>query len=116
MNRLQRREFFRNMRLKNIPKDVAQVYYDAIDANQRSPNEEIFDGDTVEINVDQIKSGVNYKRMSEEYREFIESSSSRQFKAVVLENKLVSLEGVGKWLFWQGDLMKCKPESEVEQE
>ena len=48
--------------------------------------------------------------MNEEYKDFIESADSKKFKAVVLENRLVSLEGVGKWLFWQGDLKKCEPE------
>lgn len=110
MNRVQRREFFREARMKNIPRDVAQVYYDVIEANQRAPDEEILDGDTVEIKVEQIKAGVNYNRMNEEYKDFIESADSKKFKAVVLENRLVSLEGVGKWLFWQGDLKKCEPE------
>ena len=116
MNRIQRREFFRQARLRNIPKDVAQVYYDAIEANQRAPDEEIFNGDTVEINVEQITSGVNYYRMNEEYKNFVESSAEKKFKAVVLENRLVSLEGIGKWLFWQGDLKKCEPDAEEKQE
>lgn len=114
MNRVQRREFFREARLKNIPKDVAQVYYDVIEANQRAPDEEILDGDTVEIKVEQITSGVNYYRMNEEYKNFVESSVSKKFKAIVLKNRLVSLEGVGKWLFWQGDLKKCEPEETQE--
>lgn len=114
MNREQRRQFFRNARIKNIPKDVAQVYYDAIEANERSPDEEIFNGDTVEVNVDRITSGANYYRMNEQYKEFVESSASKEFKAEVLQNGLVKLEGVDKWLFWQGDLKKCEPEENEE--
>lgn len=106
MNRAQRREFFREARLKNIPKDVAQVYFDAIEANQRAPDKEICTGDTVLVNSEQIMSNVNYERMNDEYKRFVESAKGKEFKAIVLENNLVSLDGVEKWLFWQGDLIK----------
>ena len=107
MNRIERRQFFRNARLKGVPKGAAQVYYEAIEATQRSPTNDIDEGMKVKINVDQIKRNVNYHRMIDEYKEFIESSRDKEFIAHI-QNGLVRLEGVAKWLFWSGDLIGCE--------
>ena len=107
MNRAERRQFFRKARLEGIPKGAAQVYYEAIEANQRSPTNDIEDGAKVKINVDQITGNKNYHRMIDEYKEFVEEARDREFIAHI-QNGLVRLEGVAKWLFWAGDLISCE--------
>lgn len=106
MNRAERRDFFRRTRLAGLPKGYAQMYLDAIEANERLPTE-IQDGTKVKINVDQITNGKNYYRMLDEYKEFVESSRDKVFTAY-MDERFVRLDGAGKWRFWAGDLIICE--------
>lgn len=74
----------------------------------------ICDGDSVILNVDQIVSRKDYQRMQEEYRQFVESSRNKAFIAHPHRERadgfsaLIELEGVEKWLFWYGDLIRVE--------
>lgn len=74
----------------------------------------ICDGDSVILDVDQIVSRKDYQRMQEEYRQFVESSRNKVFIAHSHRERadgfsaLIELEGVEKWLFWYGDLIRVK--------
>lgn len=77
-------------------------------------DKKVCDGDSVILNVAQIVARKDYSRMQEEYRQFVESSRNKVFIAHPHRERLdgfsalIELEGVEKWLFWYGDLIKIE--------
>ena len=77
-------------------------------------NDVIHDGDLVVLNVAQIMARKDYSCKQKEYRKFVEQSRNVVFVANPYHERpdgfsaLVELDGVEKWLFWYGDLVKVE--------
>ena len=110
MNREQRRTFVKKAQSRGIDKATAQNYAEIIgnDTGPHTPRQEIVEGEKVKLNVESIKSRKNYERMSDLYKEFINSNTDTIFTAHVERPTLISFVEEPKWLFWCGDLTKVK--------
>ena len=76
---------------------------------------EFNEGDKVMLNMFAIQTRLNYSKMNEGYKKFVEESDGKVF-TVHFEhdnNKLVTLLENPKWLFWCGDLIKVDGNIEV---
>lgn len=77
-------------------------------------NDVIADGDSVVLNTNQIMGRKDYTRKQESYRSFVEQSQGKIFVAHPYRKNpdgfsaLYELDGVDRWLFWYGDLMKVE--------
>lgn len=114
MNREDRRALKKRLRDKDsrtLAADILKNLGDEID-------KKICDGDLVILNVKQIMARKDYSRMQEEYRQFVESSRDKVFVARSHRKRpdgfsaLIELDGVEKWLFWYGDLIRVKKHSD----
>lgn len=68
-------------------------------------------GDKVKINFDQISGRIDYLKLNENYRKFVEENKNTVFTAGNSLNagtarNLVSFVEDDTWLFWCGDLLK----------
>ena len=69
-------------------------------------------GDRVKLNVDAIRNGKDYDRLSDLYKKFVADHEDDEFTAIVDDGvgkygNLFSLkEDPAGWLFWSGDLIK----------
>lgn len=95
---------------REIARAYAEVVYnaDAIRLNgtgEHTPSKEFDDGESVQIDIDAIKSRQNYERMAKPYKQFIEDSAGKTYTVHIEENKLISLTEAPQWLFWSGDLL-----------
>lgn len=91
-----------------------ELYYD-FESNQYKLNETlpvINDGDRVKINFKRIISRNEYGRLQDKYREFVESNTDTVFYAKCRRKTkngfpiIIDLDGVERWSFWTGDLIK----------
>lgn len=75
----------------------------------------IHDGDRVTLNVDQIVGRKDFKSKQSGYQAFIKENRGRVFTARQYRSdhpggfqSLFELEEDRTWLFWYGDLIKCR--------
>lgn len=110
MGRAQKRKFVKAVKKKGLNKDVVEVLWQANGGNTFMPM--LYEGDRVRINLNKIKSRPGYGRLSDKYREFVESHENTVFtvardKKRTDRSTLVCLkEDPAGWLFWSGDLEK----------
>lgn len=110
MGRQQKRDFVKHTAKKGINKDVAEFYWNA--RTYGSAPVELNEGDHVKINIEAIKKHPDYNRLSETYREFVETHAANVFTVVYDERHkrnptIVTLaEDPFGWLFWTGNLIK----------
>lgn len=122
MNREQKRAFIRDARKRGIKKETAEAFIRAreIGLSKPSPPQHIKEGEPVILNVENIQARVNYNKMSDGYKSFVESSEGKIFTAHVERENLISLIEEPKWIFWSGDLIKIKtvnePSEDVQQD
>lgn len=102
MNRAERREFVKNVKKRDISKEVAEAYLTAKDLGIRNFDED----DKVRLNVKRIKSQKDYPKMNPRYREFVEANENTVFTVHNEREILVSLKEQPEWLFWSGNLIK----------
>lgn len=100
MNRKERREFVKRAQKRGIPKKTAEAYAKVREAGQFK------EGDKIKLNLSKIKTNVDYKRMSQKYRDFVEANEDTVFTAHIEKQTLVSLAENPEWLFWGGHLIK----------
>jgi len=121
MNREQKRKLERSARKGGLSANKAKLYAEIManadeirknGAGQVSPSQDIPEGTKVKLNVELIKSRQNYERMSQKYRELIESEeiSPNKYTAHVEASNMISLVELPNWLFWSGDLIICEDE------
>lgn len=112
MNREQKRAFVKKSKKQGISADVAKAYADIISngAGKTSPKQDIVEDERVKLNIETIKARQNYERMSDKYKEFVETNADTIFTAHVERPTLISLKEEPKWLFWCGDLIKVREE------
>jgi len=102
-------------RKRGLTKEQAEMleYYLKL---ENTPDDKLIDaGSKVKFKYEQIINGVDYKRLSQKYKDFVEKNKDKEF-TVLIENtkihnkyKLVSLvedKTDPKWLFWVGDLIR----------
>ena len=75
----------------------------------------IHDGDQVTLNVDQIVRRKDFKSKQQAYQAFVRENKGRVFTARQYRSdrpdgfqSLFELEEDRTWLFWYGDLIRCK--------
>ena len=115
MNREQKRDVVKKAKKKGIKESEAKAYANIISegAGTPTPAQDITEGEKIKLNVEAIKNRKNYKDMSKMYKEFVEANADTIFTAHVERKTLISLnENQNKWLFWCGDLIKVKEETE----
>lgn len=112
MNREQKRAFVKKAKKKGVGTDAAKAYAEIISsgAGEPSPKQEIVEAERVRLNIENLKARQNYERMSDKYKEFVETNANTIFTAHVEKPTLISLKEEPKWLFWCGDLIKVKEE------
>ena len=116
MNREQRRAFVKRAKKRGVKEAEAKTYASIISNGTGNHTEPIDfeEGDKAMLNIEAIKARKNYEKMSQKYREFVESNDGVQF-TVHKENKnLISFTEHPQWLFWSGDLLKADCEQVVE--
>lgn len=113
MNREQKRAFVKKAKKRGVSDDAAKAYAEIISngAGQTTPKQDIAEDEKVKLNIETIKTRQNYERMSNKYKEFVDSNADTVFTAHVERPTLISLKEEPKWLFWCGDLIKVKEES-----
>ena len=108
------RENRRALKKKLKDKGSRALAADVLESLGNEIDKKIRAGDLVTLNVDQIVTRKDYSRTQEEYRQFVESSRGKVFVAHPHREQpdgfsaLIELEGVEKWLFWYGDLIRVK--------
>ena len=108
MNREQKRAFVKKSKKRGVSADAAKAYAEIISngAGKTSPKQDIVEGEKVKLNIETIKARQNYEKMSDKYKEFVDSNADTVFTAHVERPTLISLKEEPKWLFWCGDLIK----------
>ncbi len=110
MNRENRRALkkkLRNKKLRTLAADVTSGIGD-------DTNNIIRDGDSVVLNVQQIMGRKDYPHMQDEYRKFVEENRNMVFVARPHHARsdgfsaIIELDGVEKWMFWYGDLLRVE--------
>ena len=102
LNREKRRKFAKEAKAKGIPKEYIDAYSTMLAS--KSDGDLIEDGMKVMGNVERV----NYESMHDRYKEFINQCDGQVFTAHVEDSGLVSLKESPEWLFWEGDLIKCR--------
>lgn len=106
MNRAQRRQAAKSGYVEKQVKlpelSVAEILKNR---TAMSPPNDINTGDKVRLDIAKIQRRINYSRMNEDYKQFVEQSNDKVFTAVVERENLIHLEEEPKWLFWSGDLI-----------
>lgn len=105
--------------MKKLGVDYASMNLIA-DAIEHKADTALKEGDQVVIDTEAIMSKPHFKNMQPEYQQFVQDSIGKKF-TVTKEEKydgkpIVSLAEDPrevKWLFWEGELIKCQ-ESENE--
>lgn len=117
MNRQQRRAFVKKAQSKGISKNVAEAYIAIKEAglDKLSLPKQFQEGDRVKLDVEKIKGYKDYEKMNPKYKEFVESNADTVFTAHPERETLVSLKEQPEWLFWSGNLIKVKVETDGEQ-
>ena len=113
MNREQRRSYVKKMQKKGMSKKTAKTYAEMLSfgSGKATPPLEIKEDEQVKLNLENIKARKNYEKMTDKYKEFVNSNADRVFTAhVEKENLLISLKEEPEWLFWSGDLIKVENE------
>lgn len=114
MNREQKRAYAK--RLKSNGLNDRQIDF-AIKTKEMEENAVILpEGTKVKLNLKNMQSHPDYSRLTEKYRNWVESNADKIFSVKYdpkhLKNpSLVSLEEDAtdpKWLFWTGDLIEVK--------
>ena len=121
MNRDQKKTLERAYRKfgksKSEAKKLSQQMYD-IDkirlegTGDRTPPQKFQEDDKFMLDVKLIKSRKNYDRMNDAYKQFVADNEGKILTAHVERGNLISAKEEPKWLFWSGDLIKPKEESE----
>ena len=106
LNRDKRRKFIKEAKKKGIPKEYIDAYLTMVNSNET--NDEIKENEKVMVNVERVTSSKNYDSMNGRYKEFIQNCSGQIFTAHIEDNGLISLKESPEWLFWDGDLIKCR--------
>ena len=85
-----------------------------LSVQEHTEPQEFEEGDKVMLNLFAIQTRLNYSKMNEEYKKFVEESDGKVFTAHFEHdnNKLVTLLENPRWLFWCGDLIKVKENTE----
>lgn len=112
MNREQKRAFVKKAKKNGVGVNAAKAYAEIISggAGKPSPKQDIVENEKVKLNIENLKARQNYDRMSDKYKEFVETNTDTIFTAHVEKPTLVSLKEEPKWLFWCGDLIKVEEE------
>jgi hypothetical protein len=121
MNRDQKKTLERAYRKfgksKSEAKKLSQQMYD-IDkirlegTGDRTPPQKFQEDDKFMLDVKLIKSRKNYDRMNDAYKQFVADNEGKILTVHVERGNLISAKEEPKWLFWSGDLIKPKEESE----
>jgi hypothetical protein len=102
------------MEMKFREKDSHTLVASILKSLRDGNDKKICDGDLVVLNVKQIMGRKDYSHTQEEYRQFVESSRDKTFVVHSYHKRpdgfsaLIELDGVEKWLFWCGDLIRVK--------
>ena len=103
--------------MKKLGVDYASMNLIA-DAIEHHTETALKEGDVVEIDAEGIMGKPSFATLQPEYQEFIKTSVGQKF-TVVKEEKYIGKPLVSlaedprevKWLFWEGDLIKCKEQT-----
>lgn len=112
MNRKQRRNFVKSAQNKGIDKSIAELYLRV--KQHGSVPQELKEGDRVRLNIEGIKKHPDYERLSQAYRDFVESHENDVFTVAYDKRRrekpteVCLREDPTGWLFWTGDLIKEK--------
>ena len=106
LNREKRRKFIKEAKKKNIPKEYINAYLELM--NSKEAKEDIKEGEKVLVNVERITSGKSFESMNDGYKEFVNRCKDRVYTAHIEDSGLISLKESPGWLFWEGDLIKCR--------
>lgn len=106
MNREKRRKFVKEARKKGIPDEYIDAYLTMLSGKEIHDN--IKEDEKVMVNVERVVSSKNYATMNDRYKRFIQNCVGKVFTAHVENIGLISLKESPEWLFWEGDLLKCK--------
>ena len=114
MNRQQKRDFVKRAKKRGVKESEAKAYANIISRGTgvNTPSQEITEGEKIKLNVEAITNRRNYGDMSPDYKEFVESNTDTVFTAHVEKKTLISLNENPRWLFWCGDLVRIKDNSE----
>lgn len=112
MNREQKRAFVKKAKKRSVSANAAKAYAEIISngAGQTAPKQDIAEDEKVKLNIETIKARQNYEKMSNKYKEFVDTNADTIFTAHIERPTLISLKEEPKWLFWCGDLIKMKEE------
>lgn len=112
MNREQKRAFVKKAKKRGVSANAAKAYVEIISngAGQTTPKQDIAEDEKVKLNIETIKARQNYEKMSDKYKEFVDTNADTIFTAHIERPTLISLKEEPKWLFWCGDLIKMKEE------
>lgn len=119
MNRKQRRALERKVKRNGFTEQNAKEYVKLINnasaiinggVGDITPPKPFNEGDKILLDIPKIKARKNYNRMSDKYKEFVESSEGVVFTAHVEQNNLISMQENPTWLFWSGDLNRAEVE------
>lgn len=117
MNREQKRTFVKKAQEKGVNRDIAKIYAETLwersGAGTHTPPQDINEGEKLMLDVDKIKSRRDYERMTDKYKEFINSNVDTVFTAHVERKTLISFAEEPEWLFWCGDLIKIEKETDT---
>lgn len=112
MNRAQKREFMKRARQKGISDEFAKAYIayieDGMMVGEQAEQMKISNGDKVVLDIEKIKGRKGYGKMSQPYKDFIESSVGVEFTANVENGFFVSFVENPTWLFWHEELIVHK--------
>lgn len=107
MNREQRRALAKIAQKHGMSNELAKTYAEIASGTGEHTKPQVFEeGDKIRLNIEAIKARKNYERMSQMYKEFVESAGDTVFTAHVERANMISLSEEPKWLFWSGDLIK----------
>lgn len=112
MNREQKRAFVKKAKKKGVGANEAKAYAEIIShgTGTHTPPQDIVEDEKVKLNIESIKARQNYERMSDKYKEFVNSNADTVFTAHVEQPTLISLKEEPRWLFWSGDLIRVEEE------
>lgn len=119
LNRDQKKTLEKSYRIfgksRSEAKKLAQQMYD-IDkirlsgTGDKTPPQDFQEDDRFMLDIGRIKSRKNFERMSDPYKQFVESSNEKIFTAHVERGGIISAKEAPTWFFWSGDLIKAKDE------
>ena len=107
MNREQKRAFVKKAKKRGVSANAAKAYAEII---SNGAKQDIAEDEKVRLNIETIKARQNYEKMSDKYKEFVDTNADTIFTAHIERPTLISLKEEPKWLFWCGDLIKMKEE------